>query len=38
MQASPKAADRIVLQDENEVIDASNNYNKERVNNLNEVF
>jgi hypothetical protein len=38
MQANPKAAVRIVLQDENEVIDASNNYNKERVNNLNEVF
>jgi hypothetical protein len=38
MQASPKTANRIVLKDENEVIDASNNYNKERVNNLNEVF
>ena len=38
MQVSPKATDRIVLQDENEVIDASNNYNKERINNLNEVF
>jgi hypothetical protein len=38
MQVSPKATDQIVLQDENEVIDASNNYNKERINNLNEVF
>jgi hypothetical protein len=38
MQVSPKATDQIVLQNENEVIDASNNYNKERINNLNEVF